>query len=88
MKNMLRNPFHNLPENLLNARPVPTVFIGLLLDTKEVKDRRTLTHLGNSYEGAESSGAFGTHWEVAPTRVPQLHPLPLACSQGVQGNNK
>ena len=64
------------------------VFIGLVLDTKEVKDRRTLAHLGNSYEGAENSGAFRTHWGVAPPRVLQLHPLPLACSQGVQGNKK
>ena len=24
-KNMLRNPFHNLSEKLLNASPVPTV---------------------------------------------------------------
>ena len=44
-----RNPFHNLPEKLLNACPAPTIFIGLILGTKEVKDRRTLMHLGNSY---------------------------------------
>ena len=48
-KNVLRNPFHNMPEKLLNAWPAPTIFIGLILGTKEVKDRRTLTHLGNSY---------------------------------------
>ena len=82
-KNMLRNPFHNLPEKLQNAWPVPTIFIGLILGTKEVKDRRTLTCLGNSYKGTEDSGAFGTHWGVAPARVLQLHTLPLACSQEV-----
>ena len=87
-KSMLRNPFHNLPEKLLNAWPVPTIFIGLILGTKEVKDRRTLTCLGNGYKGTEDSGAFGTHWGAAPARVPQLHPLPLACSQRVQGNKK
>ena len=48
-KNMPRNPFHNLLEKLLNAWPVPTIFIGLILGTKEVKGQRTLTHLGNSY---------------------------------------
>ena len=87
-KNMPRNLFHNLPEKLLNASPVPTVFIGLILGTKEVKGRRTLTCLGNSYKGTENSRAFETHWGVAPARVPQLHPLPLACSQRVQGNEK
>ena len=60
-KNMPRNLFHNLPEKLLNASPVPTVFIGLILGTKEVKGRRTLTCLGNSYQSAEDSGAFGKH---------------------------
>ena len=48
-KNVLRNPLHNLLENLLNTRPVLTVFIGLILGTKKIKDRRTPTHLGNSY---------------------------------------
>ena len=87
-ENMPRNLFHNLPEKLLNASPVPTVFIGLILGTKEVKGRRTLTCLGNSYKGTENSRAFETHWGVAPARVPQLHPLPLACLQGVQRNKK
>ena len=48
-KIMLRNRFHNLPGKLLNAWPVPTIFIGLILGTKEIKDSRTLTPLGNSY---------------------------------------
>ena len=48
-KNVLRNPLHNLPENLLNTLPLSTMFIGLILDTKEIKGRRTLTHLVNSY---------------------------------------
>ena len=48
-KNMPRNPLHNLPENLLNTWSVLTVFIGLILGTKKIKDRRTPTHLGNSY---------------------------------------
>ena len=54
-----------------------SISIVLILDTKEVKDKRTLTHLGNSYWGAEDSGVFGTQGGVAPTRVPQSHPLPL-----------
>ena len=30
-----------------------------------------------------------THdWGAGPARVPQLHPLPLTCSQGVRGNKK
>ena len=45
-----RNPIHNLLEKLLTAWPVPTVFVGLILGTKEMKGRRTLTtHLGSSY---------------------------------------
>jgi len=44
---------------------VLTVFIGLILGTKRIKDRRTLTHLDNSYWGAEDSGAFWTCWGVA-----------------------
>ena len=55
---------------------MPTIFIGLILGTKEVKDRRTLTCLGNGYKGTEDSGAFGTHGEV---------PLPefLSCTPAV-----
>ena len=65
-----------------------TVFIGLILGTKMIKDRRTLTPLGNSYQGIAESRAFVTYWGRVPARVPQLHPLPLACLQGVQGNKK
>ena len=74
-KNVPMNPLHNLLENLLNTWPVLTVFIDLILGTEKIKDTRTPTGLGNSYQ-------------VAPARVPQLHLLPLACSQGVQGNKK
>ena len=35
----MRNPLYNLLENLLNTWPVPTIFIGLILGTKEIKDR-------------------------------------------------
>ena len=48
-KNVPRNPLHNLPENLLNTWSMLTVFIGLILGTKKIKDRRTPTSLGNSY---------------------------------------
>ena len=48
-KNMTKNPLHNLPEDLLNISPVLTVFIGLILCTKKIKDRRILTCLGDSY---------------------------------------
>ena len=58
---MPKNSFLILLEKLLNTCPVPTVFTGLILGTKEVKDRRTLTCLGNSYQSAEDSGAFGKH---------------------------
>ena len=52
---MLRNPLHNLPENLLNTRPVLTVLIGLILGTKKIKDRGTPTGLGNTYWGSADS---------------------------------
>ena len=42
-----------------------TVFIGLILGTKKIKDRRTPTCLGNSYKSTEDGGAFVTHWGVA-----------------------
>ena len=42
-KNVLRNPLHNLPENLLNTWPVLTVFSGLILGTKKIKERSTPT---------------------------------------------
>ena len=48
-KNMPKNPSHILLEKLLNAWPVPTIFIGLILGAKEVKSRRTLIHLGKRY---------------------------------------
>ena len=64
-KNVPRNPFHNLPENLLNTWPVLTVFISLILGTKKIKDRRTPTGLGNSYKSTQDSGAFRTHWGVS-----------------------
>ena len=47
--NVPRNPLHNLPENLLNTWLVLTVFIGLIFGTEKIKDRRTSTHLSNSY---------------------------------------
>ena len=86
-KNVPRNPLHNLLENLLNTWHVLTVCIGLILSTK-IKDRRTPTGLGKSYWGPADNGAFGTCWGVDPARIPQLHPLPVACSQGVRGNEK
>ena len=66
-KNVPRNPFHNLPENLLNTYSVPTVqklcpvFIGLILGTKKIKDRRTPNSLGDSSWSSAESGAFGTY---------------------------
>ena len=48
-ENVPRKPLHNLLENLPNTWPGLTVFIGLILGTKMIKDRRTPTHLGNSY---------------------------------------
>ena len=46
-----------------------TVLVGLVLSRKEDKGE-TLTHLGGSYWGAVSSGAFGTHQRVTLARVP------------------
>ena len=71
-KNVLRNPLHSLPENLLNIWPVPTVFIGLIIGTEKIKDRRTPTGLCNSYWGP-ADGAFGTYQRVAS-------PASLSCS--------
>ena len=46
-----------------------TILVGLVLSRKEDKGE-TLTHLGGSYWGAVSSGAFGTHQRVTLARVP------------------
>ena len=53
IKNMRRNPLHNLLENLLNTWPLLKVFISLILGTKKINDRRTPTSLGNSYWGQQ-----------------------------------
>ena len=74
---MPRNPLHNLPENLLNTWSVLTVFIGLILGTKKIKDRRTPTHLGNNYLGTTDSGDFGTPRGTGACLL-----------AGVQGNKK
>ena len=83
-----KESLHNLPETLLNTWPVLTVFIGLILGAKKIKDRRTPISLGLSYWDPADSGTLGTHWGVGPARVPQLHPLPLTCSRGIRGNKK
>ena len=41
---MPRNPLHNLPENVLNTWPVLTVFIGLILGTKKIRDSEEGIH--------------------------------------------
>ena len=83
-KNTPRNPLHNLPENLLNTWPVPTVFIGLILGTKEIKNAHLLGQqlLGHS-RWCKLWDTLGSR--VALARVPQLHPLPLACLWGWGG---
>ena len=68
-KNVLRNPLDNLLEDLLNTWPVITVFIGLILGTKNIKDRRTPTCFGSSYSDTTDSGAFGTHWTPTATHL-------------------
>ena len=60
-RNVPRNPLYNL-----NIWPVLTVFICLILSMKKIKDRRTPTHLGNSYYVALAGG-------------PQLHALAPSC---------
>ena len=45
-KNIVRNLIHNLLSNLLNTQTVFTIFIGLILGTKKIKDRRNLHPLG------------------------------------------
>ena len=60
-QNVPKNPLHSLLENLLSTRPVLTVFIGLILGTKKIKDRRTPADLGNSSWGSADSEAFGTY---------------------------
>ena len=41
-KNIVRNLIHTLVSNLLNIQTVFTIFIGLILGTKKIKDRRNL----------------------------------------------
>jgi len=69
---------------------VLTVFIGLILGTKKIKDRRTPTCLGNSYWGtAEESGAFGTHWGVAfPESLNCTHYCSTVCGGFRETRNK
>ena len=50
-----------------------TILVGLLLSWKEDKGE-TLTHLGSSYWGAVSSGAFGTHQRVTLARERKKFP--------------
>ena len=88
-KNVPRNPLHNLPENLLNTWPVLTVFIGLILGTKKIKDSRTPTGLGNSYWGSADSGAFVTYWEVAsPESLSCTHCHSPVCGGFEEGSRK
>ena len=58
-----------------------TILVGLAHSWKEEKGE-TLTHLGSSYWGALSSGAFGTHQRVTLARVPQLLPQYLPVCRG------
>ena len=86
---MLRNPLHNLPENLLNTWPMLTIFIGLIPGTK---DRRTLTRSGNSYWGPADGGAFVTQ-RSSPCQSPSIAPTAaqLYTVRGVgvaQGNKR
>ena len=68
-KNVLRNPLDKLLEDLLNTWPVLTAFVGLILGTKNIKDRRTPTCFGSSYSDTTDSGAFGTHWTPTATHL-------------------
>ena len=47
-ENVPRNPLHNLWK-ICYTPDLCSVFIGLILGTKKIKDRRTPTRLGNSY---------------------------------------
>ena len=58
-----------------------TILVGLVLSWREEKGE-TLSHLGSSYWGALSSGAFGTHQRVTLARVPQLLPQHLPVHRG------
>ena len=93
-KNVLRNPLHNLLEQFTKYLTCAHSFQWFVLGKKKIKDRRTPTGFGNSYWGSADSENFGTYQGVTlgprsnHSRVPELHPLPLTCSQGVQGNKK
>ena len=58
-----------------------TILLGLVLSWKGDKGE-TLTHLGGSYWGSVSSGAFGTHQRITLARVPQLLPQHLPVCRG------
>ena len=85
---MPRNPLHNLLENLLNSCSVLIVFIGLILGTTKIKDRRTPTGLGNSYWGSADSAVFRTHWGVALPESLTCTQRHLPVCREVQGNKK
>ena len=87
-KKVSRNPFHDSLEKLLNAWPVPTILIDLILGTKEVKDREPSPTWATATGAQQIVEPSGQTQGVAPARVPQLDPLPLTCSQGAQGNKK
>ena len=65
-----------------------SVFIGLILGTKKIKDRTTPNSLGDSSWSSAESGAFGTYWELAsPESLNYAH----CCSPargGFRGNKK
>ena len=85
--NVLRNPLHDLTENQLHTWPVLTVFIGLILGTEKIQDRRTPTRLGK---------ATGAQQIVEPLGHAEEEPLPesLTCPHcsspvcGGSGNKK
>ena len=61
-----------------------TIFIGLILGTKKIKDRRNPTGLGNSYWGPADS-AFGTYQRVTS---PESSIVPTATCLFTGGSRK
>ena len=85
-ENVLRNPLHNLPENLLTTWSVHTVFIGLILGIKKIKDRWTPHPLGQELLGPSSWWKLWDTLGSNPCQSPSA--APTAACLFMEGSRK